>query len=293
MGAGESWKKEREARGMTLEEAASSLHISRKYLHGIEEGDYSGWPARVFSSGYIRAYAKLLSQDPEPVLSEYYHLMEQRPVGQYPVHEKPEWLERERLRGSRRTTYALAAAVVLLLGMLLAWYGTRTAHQPAPAPQQVRPAPPPAPAPAENAARTVLPGGPDNAAAVPTEAPPGGAAPPAAGVPPVSGAPPAAGHAPAEPVPQSTVASVGGVGPVKSPYQLFIEAGELTWMMYTLDDEAPVDVMLYPGDKLSVQAQKKIVLKLGNAGGVVGTLNGKRLEPFGAKGQVKEVRLGE
>jgi cytoskeleton protein RodZ len=280
MGAGESWKKEREARGMTLEAAATALRISRKYLHGIEEGDYGGWPERVFSSGYIRAYAKLLSQDPEPVLSEYYHLMEQRPVGQQPVHAKPEWLERERQRGSRRTTYALAAAVVLLLGMILAWYGTRTAPRPVPAPQ-VRPAPPLAPAPADNAARTALPGSADNASA----APPEGTL--------LGGAPPAAGAAPAEPVPQSSVASVGGVGPVKSPYQLFLEAGELTWMMYTLDDEAPVDVMLYPGDKLSIQARKKIVLKLGNAGGVVGTLNGKLLPPFGAKGQVKEVRLGE
>ena len=80
---------------------------------------------------------------------------------------------------------------------------------------------------------------------------------------------------------------------MKTPYQLFIEAGELTWMMYTLDDEAPVDVMMYPGDKLSIQARTKIVLKLGNAGGVMGTLNGKLLPPFGARGQVKEVRLGE
>lgn len=280
MGAGESWKKEREARGMTLESAASALRISRKYLHGIEEGDYSGWPERVFSSGYIRAYAKLLSQDPEPVLSEYYHLMDQRPVEQQPVHAKPEWLERERQRGSRRTTYALAAVVVLLIGMILAWYGTRKAPQPVPAPQ-VRPAPSPAPAPADNAARMALPGGADNATAAPTEGTPGVVAPPAAGT------------APAEPVPQSSVSSVGGVGPVKSPYQLFIEAGELTWMMYILDDEAPVDVMMYPGDKLSIQARKKIVLKLGNAGGVVGTLNGKLLPPFGARGQVKEVRLGE
>lgn len=265
MGAGEPWKKEREARGMTLEAAASTLRVSRKYLHGIEEGDYSGWPERVFSSGYIRAYAKLLSQDPEPVLSEYYHLMEQQPAEQLPVQAKPEWLERERQRGSRRTTYALAAAVVLLLGMILAWYGTRTSVHPVPAPQ-VRPAPSPAPAPADNAARTALPGGPDNVTA---------------------------GPAPAGTVPQSSVAAVGGVGPVKWPYQLFIEASDLTWMMYTLDDEAPVDVMLYPGDKISIQAQKRIFLKLGNAGGVVGTLNGKLLPPFGPKGQVKEVRLGE
>jgi len=264
MGAGEAWKREREAREMTLEEAASALRISQKYLRGIEEGNYSGWPERVFSSGYIRAYAKLLSQDPEPVLSEYYLYLEQQEVDQQPAHVKPEWLERERQRGSRRTTYALAAAVVLLIGIILAWYGTRTATLPVQAPPQARPTPSPAPAPAETAAKTAIPGGVDNATAVP-----------------------------AEPVPQSSVSSIGGVGPVKSPYQLFIEASEMTWMMYSLDNEAPVDVMLYPGDKISIQARKKILLKLGNAGGVVGTLNGKLLPSFGSRGQVKEIRLGE
>lgn len=283
MGAGESWKREREARGMTLEAAAASLRVSRKYLQGIEDGDYSGWPERVFSAGYIRAYAKLLSQDPEPVLSEYYRYLEERPVGQQPVHARPEWLERERLRGNRRTSYALAAAVVLIIGMILSWYGTRTATRPVPAPA-TRTAPPLRPAPTENAARAALPAGADNAAVTPADNVP------------APGSPPAAAPAPAGPVPpasQSSVASVGGVGPVKSPYQLFLEASELTWMMYSLDDDAPVDVMMYPGDKLSIQARKKIALKLGNAGGVAGTLNGKPLPPFGARGQVKEVVLGE
>jgi cytoskeleton protein RodZ len=266
---------------MTLEEAASALRISRKYLRGIEEGNYSGWPERVFSSGYIRAYAKLLSVDPEPVLSEYFHHLERESVEQPSAHVKPEWLERERQRGSRRATYALAAAVVLLIGMVLAWYGTRTATRPVPSPPQAGPAPSPAPAPAENAAKAALPVGADNAAAAP------------AGSMPAEGAEPAAGIAPAGPVPQASVASVGGIGPVKSPYQLFLEASEMTWMMYTLDDEAPVDVMLYPGDKISIQARKKIFLKLGNAGGVVGTLNGKLLPSFGSRGQVKEIRLGE
>ena len=286
MGAGESWKRAREARGMSLEEAASALRVSRKYLRDIEEGNYSGWPERVFSSGYIRAYAKLLSQDPEPVLSEYYHQLGQQAVEQPQHHVKPEWLERERQRGSRRNTYALAAAVVLVVGMLLAWYGTRTATRPVPAqPQAVlapSPAPSPAPAPADNAAITAQPGV-DNAATPPAVTPAGGEAPSAGTTP----------EAPAPPGPQGSVASIGGVGPVKSPYQLFIEASEMTWMMYTMDNEAPVDVMLYPGDKISIQARKKILLKLGNAGGVVGTLNGKLLPPFGSRGQVKEIRLGE
>jgi cytoskeleton protein RodZ len=279
MGAGEAWKKEREARGMSLDQASSLMRVSRKYLRGIEEGDYSGWPERVFSAGYIRAYAKLLSQDPEPVLSEYYQRLERQAGEQQHPHLKPEWLERERQRGSRRTTYGIAAAAVLAIGIVLAWYGTRLASRPVPPQPVPQPAATAAPTSTDNAAKVQQPAAGDNASVSADNAAAQGAAPPIPAQP--------------APEPQGTVAAVGGVGPVRSPYQLFLEAGEMTWMMYALDNEAPIEVMLYPGDKISLQAKRKIHLKLGNAGGVAGTLNGKLLPPFGSRGQVKEIRLGE
>ena len=286
MGAGEVWKKRREGKGMTLEEAASELRISRKYLRDIEEGQYGGWPARVFSAGYIRAYAKLLSEDAEPVLTEYYKSLEQQAPGE-PEGERPtpQWLERERQRGSRRTTYAMATVAVLLVGLLLAWYSSRMTSRPVPAPV-AKEVPRPVPPAGDNAASPAVAAGVDNAAPPsPPEAPAAGVAAPSPPRPAVENAAPSP--------PQSSVASVGAVGPVKSPYQLFLEASELTWLMYSMDDGEPVEAMLYPGDKISLQAQKKIFLKLGNAGGLVGTLNGKLLPPFGARGQVKEFRLGE
>ena len=274
MTAGAGWKEEREARGMTIDEAASRLRIGGKYLQGIEKGDYSGWPARVFSSGYIRAYAKLLGKDPEPVLTEYFHSLEAGTAATpSPGYSIPTWVERERERGSRRTTYALAAVAVLFLGLVLAWIGTRTSSRRVPPPPPAAVAPPAPPA-AENAVT-------ENASKISENA---------------STVAPAAAPAPAEvppPAPQNVVTSVGGVGPVKAPYQLFLEASEMTWLMYGLDEQEPVDVMLYPGAKISIQAKNRIFLKLGNAGGVMGTLNGKLLPPFGGRGQVKEIRLGE
>jgi cytoskeleton protein RodZ len=277
MGAGEAWKKRREAMGMTVDEAAAVLRISRRYIVGIEEGDYKGWPERVFSTGFIRSYAKLLSEDPEPVLSEFYQHAERVSSGEPTGIAPPEWLERERRKGTRRTSYALATTVVLLIGILLAWYASRTATRPPVEPPAPPPtaAKPPAPPPDAKAAGVPAPPSKDNAASSVPLPPPDNAA--------ASPGPPA----------QGSVSTIGGVGPVVSPYQLFLEASELTWIMYSLDEGEPVDVMLYPGDKISIQARKKIFLKLGNAGGLVGTLNGKRLPPFGARGQVKEVRLGE
>jgi len=92
--------------------------------------------------------------------------------------------------------------------------------------------------------------------------------------------------------PAPTVAAVGGNGPLTGPFQLLLEASEQTWLMYSFDDGDPIDVTLFPGDKISIQAQRQIVLKVGNAGGVAGTLNGRRLPPFGERGQVRKYTLG-
>jgi len=265
MGAGRAWKAKREGMGKTLEEVSQELRISRKYLQGIEEEQYSKWPPKVFSAGFIRAYARLLDEDPEPVLSEYYAFIGTLPPEEHSLPETPQWIEREHRRGSRRTAYSLAAGGVLLLGIFLAWYSLRTAPKP---PGEILIPPPaatPAPAPVP-----VSP--PDNAAVVP---------------------PPATTDLPgpvSETPKEVPVAASAENGP---PYQLFLEASELSWVMYSTDGSGPVDVMLYPGERISLQARRSISLKLGNAGGVRGTLNGEALPPFGKQGEVKEVRLGE
>jgi cytoskeleton protein RodZ len=256
--------------GKSLDEAATALRISRRFLRGIEEGDYNGFPEKVFSSGFIRAYAKYLSVDPGPVLVDFEKTVEVPAEGDAMAQLRPEWLERERERGSRKTTYTIAAGAVLLLGILLAWISMRTAeHPPASRPAVEAPAgttPSGGAKPEDNALRAGKGG--DNA-------PEAGK-----GIDNVSEAGP-------------TVSTVGGSGPLTGPFQLFLEASELTWVMYSFDDGDPIDVTLYAGDKISIQANRHISLKIGNAGGVVGTLNGQRLPPFGERGQVRKITFGQ
>jgi len=272
MGAGADWRKRREEMGKTLEEVSLQVRISQKYLRGIEEGDYSRWPPKVFSTGFIRAYAFFLSVDPDPVQSEYFAFLEKRSVDETPFHAKPEWLERERRRGSRRSAYAIATVAVLVIGVFLAWYARHTTLRP-PSPAELGETSPPPPIPIS---------------------------PPAAVSPPTSDNVAESGHPAVTPSPvpeQKTVTTAGGGEPASAPSHtlssLFLEARELTWIMYSHDGSDPVDVMLYPGDRLSIQARDKIYLKIGNAGGVIGTLNGKPLPPFGERGEVKEITLGE
>lgn len=282
-GAGSSWKERRESLGKSIDQASIELRISQKYLVGIEEGNFKDWPERVFSIGFIRSYAKYLSQDPGPVIAEYEQSSGGRGESEMAAQLRPGWIERERERGSRRATYTLAAGGVLLAGVILAWLGLRTERTPLPPPApapDVALSPHPvvenAAMPADNASASIAPSsGADNLAPVPVPAPtsPQDAAPPGESAP--------------------SVAAVGGTGPLEGPFQLFLEASEQTWLMYSFDGGDPIDLTLYAGDKISIQAREQITLKLGNAGGVAGTLNGRRLPPFGERGQVRKFTLGQ
>jgi cytoskeleton protein RodZ len=275
--AGSSWKARRESMGKTIGQVSADLRIGPRYLEGIEEGNFGDFPERVFSTGFIRSYAKYLSEDPGPVLAEYERRIGIRDDSEMAAQLRFGWVDRERERGSRRTTYTLAAGAVLLVGVILAWVTLNTERRSLP------PAPPaavalPSPPAVENAAKTG-----DNAAVAPPSVVDNMASP----VPPPTQAPPT----PAEP--SSSVAAVGAAGPLVGPFQLFLEASEQAWVMYSFDDGDPIDVTLYAGDKISIHATRRITLKLGNAGGVAGTLNGRRLPPFGERGQVKKFAFGQ
>ena len=276
-GAGSAWKERRESMGKTIAQVSADLRIGHRYLAGIEEGNFGEFPERVFSTGFIRSYAKYLSEDPGPVLAEYERSIGIRGDSETAAQLRFGWVERERERGSRRATYAIAAGAVLLVGVILAWVTLRTERGPLPPPPPAAVALPSPPA-VGNAARTG-----DNAAV----AAPSGVDNVATPVPPPAPAPPA----PAEP--GASVAAVGAAGPLVGPFQLFLEASEQAWVMYSFDDGDPIDVTLYAGDKISIHATHRIALKLGNAGGVAGTLNGQRLAPFGDRGQVRELTFGQ
>ena len=273
--AGTAWKERRESMGKTIAQVSDELRIGHRYLAGIEEGNFEGFPERVFSTGFIRSYAKYLSQDPGPVLAEYERSIGSRDDTETAAQLRFGWVERERERGSRRATYIVAAGIVLLLGVILAWVTLRTERRPLPPPSAVTLPSPPA---AENAAKTTdnaavaAPSGADNVA-TPVLSP--------------------AETAPTPAEPPSSVTAVGDTGPLVGPFQLFLEASELTWVMYSFDGGDPIDVMLYAGDKISIHAMRQITLKLGNAGGVAGTLNGRRLPPFGEQGQVRQFTFGQ
>ncbi|HEY6096947.1 MAG TPA: helix-turn-helix domain-containing protein, partial [Candidatus Deferrimicrobium sp.] len=96
--AGSSWRERRESMGKTIGQVSADLRIGQRYLSGIEEGDFGEFPERVFSTGFIRSYAKYLSQDPGPVLAMYERSIGIRDDSDTAAQLRFGWVERERER---------------------------------------------------------------------------------------------------------------------------------------------------------------------------------------------------
>jgi cytoskeletal protein RodZ len=61
----------RKRRGITLEEIAQSTKISTRYLEAIERSEFAILPGGVFSTSYIRQYARAIEYDEWDLLAYY------------------------------------------------------------------------------------------------------------------------------------------------------------------------------------------------------------------------------
>src|SRR5215831_16658667 len=95
MGAfGERLRREREMRGITLEEISDSTKISRRHLESLEREDFDALPGGIFNKGFVRAYARYLGIDEDQAVADYNASSKEEPPqpNQFPleVHVKPD-----------------------------------------------------------------------------------------------------------------------------------------------------------------------------------------------------------
>src|SRR6202521_3718106 len=68
---GENLKREREMRGVTLQEISTATRIAVRFLQAIETERWDQLPGGVFNRGFVRAVARYLGLDEESVVAEY------------------------------------------------------------------------------------------------------------------------------------------------------------------------------------------------------------------------------
>jgi cytoskeleton protein RodZ len=68
---GERLKREREMRGVSLEEIAESTKIGKRHLQALETEDFDQLPGGIFNKGFVRAYSKYLGLDEEQAVTDF------------------------------------------------------------------------------------------------------------------------------------------------------------------------------------------------------------------------------
>ena len=68
---GDRFRAAREARGLSLSDAAEQIRIRSVYLAAIEDENWSAIGAPVYVRGFLRTYARYLGLDPEEAVGSF------------------------------------------------------------------------------------------------------------------------------------------------------------------------------------------------------------------------------
>ena len=275
MGAfGDRLRREREMRGITLDEITESTKVSRRHLEALEGEHFDQLPGGVFNKGFVRAYARFLGIDEDQAVADYSAASNEvpEPEGKFPleIHQKP-----DRDLNPRRSPLPLAFAIAALVGVLVGygfWAKSRphsgessgssqqVSSTPAPSEPADKPSAPAASAPAASEAASKEP------------------------------APKAVEHAaktpPVNPQPQAEQAASAIDKPEKS-FFVSVKAREDSWVSIVADGKSVMQRVLSAEKHKKIKAGKSLILRTGNAGGIEVTFNGR---PLGALGNENEPR---
>jgi cytoskeletal protein RodZ len=105
---GETLRREREMRGVSLEEVSNATRITTRNLEALENEQWEQLPGGVFNRGFIRSIAKFLGLDEEALVSEYVIATDDKP-------QVARWLDTPSRKPKKRSTVALVAVVLVIL----------------------------------------------------------------------------------------------------------------------------------------------------------------------------------
>ncbi|MDR0239758.1 MAG: DUF4115 domain-containing protein [Deltaproteobacteria bacterium] len=293
---GHMLRQERERRGLSVEEVAGRLKLMPRIVRAIEHADRAELPQAAYARGFVKAYGNLLALEPEllhvGLENAWPDYSDQTPV--------PYELAEERKSGSKGRLAMLISLVLILAAVGGFWFardlnlrlpsGVLSKAEPAiPAKSELAP-------PSAQVQGTPLPAGRNQTMTRHTN-PAQGTNPapavvtPAASGPSVSPAASADSRRP-ENVPGATQQAASAPAVSAAPSQdgqhnLVIIALAECWVHSNADSTDTRQFSLRKGDTFALTFSKKLVLKLGNAGGVRIRLDGRDLDPPGEAGQVK------
>ncbi len=313
---GDKLKRERELRGVKLEEIAGATKIGTRALKALEDEHFEQLPGGIFNKGFVRAYAKFLGLDEEQMVADFMAAQgdrdAQKPDLMAKLAVQAEAQRRNEIAASggeksrSTSTWVTLAVLVLLTAGVAAgirYYKMRKeaaaaatrARVTAPTLQPVAPVVTPAEASLTGAAVNSATADAGAAGASST----GATAQPAGGT---QGAKNPAGTTTSAAIPAATGGAAmnsnssgapatpkTSAAATKSPIELQIHVSKATWVSVQADGKPEVAETLRDSATKTVTAQDKVVLTTGSSVDV--TCNGKPLGILGTDNQRSQVKI--
>ena len=274
---GERLRREREMRGVSLDQIVATTKIGRRLLLALEEEQFDLLPGGIFNKSYVRAYAKCVGINEDEAVAEYMQAANEAPPDTRVIAQQHASIHSNRpMQRSGFPVLPVLILVVVIAGGIGGWkvyqdrQNDREKRAAMPANPDVSPQPTNAPAPVAGS------GGPapnQASSAAPVQTPPTS---PAATQTPSSAAPAAA--PPSETAAQkvSTESSSASI-PTGAPFEVIIRPKDSAWVSVKADGNYVVRGIIRPPDVKTIHATSQVVFYTGNAGAVEVSFNGKNV----------------
>jgi cytoskeleton protein RodZ len=309
---GDRLRREREMRGISLDEIATATKISSRNLRAIEEEKFNQLPGGIFNKGFVRAYAKFLGIDEEQMVAEYVTASADTEAAREQklksdlskVEFKRDDEDQREISLEPKSQWGTIAVIVLIAVAAFGGYQyyqrkkaerQQQAQIPPPVVTQTTPTQTLAPTPvtAAQPQPTDPTGMGQNSGAAQQPATPmsgktGSAAGQASATPQVETPKPASQKSGTE-LSAATTKPSDSQSSTTGPIDVKIHANQDSWVSITADGKTIMKGTLAASSERAVRAKDQVVVVLGNAGGVEVSYNGKTIGNLGKGQEVKKL----
>jgi cytoskeletal protein RodZ len=308
---GDKLRRERELRGVTLEEIAGATKIGTRALKALEDEHFEQLPGGIFNKGFVRAYAKFLGLDEEQAVSDFVAAQgEQQPAlksdvmakmaAQAEVSRRSEFASSggEKTGRSGKIWITFAVLVLLTAGVAAGIRYRKMKNEAAQAaqpkvtvPAQAQTTTPPATSTTVPDATSTVPADPSAISAISPSSAGASLTPTTPGqtttTTPANTAPAASSNSTAKP--DNTATTKPSDAGSKGAIELQIHVSRATWLSVQADGKEATTETLRDSATKTIIAQDRVVITTGNSVDV--TCNGKPLGLLGADNRRSQLRI--